>query len=119
MYGDITNGKVWHGEVRNRAKDSSMYWLDTTIVPFLGEDRKPRQYVSIPADITERKLAQKEIQELNDEREHRVVERTAQLETSNKRAGSFQLLGVPRLAGTIAAYQRLFQDAGGRIRFHA
>jgi PAS domain S-box-containing protein len=89
MYGDITNGKVWHGEVRNRAKDGSMYWVDTTIVPFLGEDGKPRQYVSIRADITERKLAQKEIQELNDELEHRVVERTAQLEASNKELEAF------------------------------
>lgn len=89
MYGDITNGKVWHGEIRNRAKDSSMYWVDTTIVPFLGEDGKPRQYVSIRADITERKLAQKEIQELNEELEHRVVERTAQLETSNKELEAF------------------------------
>lgn len=66
-----------------------MYWVDTTIVPFLGEDGKPRQYVSIRADITERKLAQKEIQELNDELEHRVVERTAQLEASNKELEAF------------------------------
>jgi len=89
MYHAIANGKVWHGEIKNRAKDGSIYWVDTTIVPFVGEDGKPRQYVAIRADITERKQAEEEIQELNDELEHRVVERTAQLETANKELEAF------------------------------
>lgn len=79
MWATISAGKVWHGEVCNRRKDGTFYWVASTILPFVGEDGLPSRYVSVRTDITAIKEAQRVLERSRDELEHLVQVRSGEL----------------------------------------
>jgi PAS domain S-box-containing protein len=92
MWATIGRGQIWQGEVLNRRKDGSLYWVDSTIAPFMDEQNKPLRYVSIRADITARKESEAAmLQAKTDAEEARSVAERARFaaEQANKIKSDF------------------------------
>ncbi|MEO0686686.1 MAG: PAS domain S-box protein, partial [Cyanobacteria bacterium J06649_11] len=95
MWQTISSGGVWRGEIQNRAKDGTPYWLNTTIVPMLSSIGKPQNYIAIRYDITARKQAETEVRQKAQDLENTLLElkRTqTQLVQSEKMSGLGQLV---------------------------
>ncbi len=81
----IQTGRIWKGQVCNRAKDGSLHWVATTVVPILDADGQPEQYVVIRDDITDARNARQVLESTNAE----LGQRTRELERSNSELEQF------------------------------
>jgi PAS domain S-box-containing protein len=96
LWETISKGDIWKGEMKNKAKDGTYFWVQTTIVPFLSEKEEPYQYLSIRTDITERKEA-----------EENLLKKTAQLRRANKKLASQNQEKENRAAELVIANKEL------------
>jgi PAS domain S-box-containing protein len=99
LWTTIANGRIWRGEIRNRAKDGSFYWVDTTIVPFLDERGKPYQYMAIRYDITDRKRSEEKLTQ----------------QAALARLGEMAAVVAHEVKNPLAAIKGALQVIGGRM----
>ena len=99
LWHTIAGGRIWRGELRNRAKDGSIYWVDTTIVPFLDERGKPYQYMAIRYEITDRKRSEERLRE----------------QAALARLGEMAAVVAHEVKNPLAAIKGALQVIGGRM----
>nr|WP_314305428.1 EAL domain-containing protein [Brevibacillus parabrevis] len=109
MWKCIGSGQVWRGEICNRAKDGSLYWVDTTIVPFVDTMGKIYQYVSIRNDITARKHMEEEVRK-SEELYRLIAENTSDIISIVNAEGDFLYLSP--------AHKAVFDHDVPDERFH-
>ena len=99
LWHTIANGRIWRGELRNRAADGSIYWVDTTIVPFLDERGKPYQYMAIRYEVTDRKRSEERLRE----------------QAALARLGEMAAVVAHEVKNPLAAIKGALQVIGGRM----
>lgn len=99
LWTTIARGQVWSGDIRNRAKNGELYWVATTIVPFLDDDGKPYQYMAIRFEITERQRA-----------EARLLE-----QETLSRLGEMAAVVAHEVKNPLAGIRAALQVIGGRM----
>lgn len=113
MWRTIARGEVWRDWVCNRAKDGRLYWVDTTIVPFLDAQGRPQQYLSLRTEVTRLKESEEALSALTHDLEARVQSRTNELAQVNARLHQEieeHRAASEKLAQSESLYRLLFQS---------
>jgi PAS domain S-box-containing protein len=84
MWETVSNGHIWRGEVKNRAKNGQSYWVETTIVPMLDEHGLPTSYIAVRTEITKIMEMEEALRQTNAVLESKVIERTQELEQAKQ-----------------------------------
>lgn len=84
MWETISGGRIWHGEVKNCAKDGRHYWVESTIVPMLDECGLPASYIAVRTEITKIMEMEEALRQANAVLESKVIKRTQELEQAKQ-----------------------------------
>lgn len=116
MYRTISRGEIWKGEIKNRAKDGTLYWVDSTFVPWAGKDGKPEFYVAIRTDITKQKRLQEEADRANKSKSEFLAMMSHEIRTPmNGIIGFTTLLNQTQLSETQKDYVKIIESCGKNL----
>ena len=103
LWRTISSGKIWEGEILNKAKDGTPYWVESNIVPLFNEDGGIKEYLAIRKDISVRKKLELDLRELNQSLEAKVEERTRQMiDAEAKLVSASKMSSLGMMAGGVA-----------------
>ncbi len=88
MWRAAGNGETWKAEICNRNKKGELYWVDSTVIPFVNDDGKVYQYLSIRFDITQRKKIEEEVKK-NEEKFRLLIESATDIFYYTDKEGNF------------------------------
>ena len=110
MYDTVLAGKVWHHPaIKNKAKDGSTYYVDTTISPLIGKDGKPEAFIAIRTDVTQR--AQETLELAQAKEEAQILNRS--LKEREKAQDAHSIVGITNIDGTITYANEKFSQLSG------
>ncbi|MDH4261989.1 MAG: PAS domain S-box protein [Spirochaetia bacterium] len=123
MWDTLLDGRIWQGEVKNRCKDGSFYWVSSTVVPFLDENNEPYQFVSIRTEITEQKEIAEQLKDAKEEAERAsrakstfLANMSHEIRTPlNAVIGMAELAMTTQLTPVQAKYLHLIQSSGENL----
>lgn len=114
LYNTLKRGETWHGEIKNRAKDGSFYWVATTIAPIKNSKGETEKYIAIRTDITQIKEADEKIRLLLDEKALVLVEVHHRIK--NNMNTIFSLLRMEANQQENSLQKNILLDASSRVR---
>ncbi len=113
MWGAISSGRIWRGAICNRSKSGGLYWVDSTLVPFVDASGKPFQYIALRTEITRLKEVEEALGRLTRDLERRVEERASELGLVNaalQREMEERRIASDKVAQRESLYRLLFQS---------
>ena len=98
LWKTITSGKVWHGLLKNRAKNGTTYYVESTIVPILDESENITEYLAIRHDVTDIVMFHEELEYTQKE----IIYKMGEIGESRSKETGFHVKRVAEYSKTLA-----------------